>query len=139
MPGSAAIVCDASVLASIAFGDLHSEEARALARLRRLFAPSLLRYELAHVAVRRSLTPGDDWERVRQAFSASLRVPVRLVEPAWEQVFKLARAHRLSAYDASYLQVALALEIPLATLDKALAAVAEELGIAARPVELCAE
>jgi len=128
-----AVVCDASVLASIAFGDSHSEDARALARLRRLFAPSLLRYELAHIAVRRSMTPGDDSGPVLQAFAASLRVPVRLVEPSWQHVFELARTHRLSAYDASYLQVALALRVPLATLDRRLAQVADGLGIGARP------
>jgi predicted nucleic acid-binding protein len=132
MPANGAIVCDASVLASIAFGDLHSAEAQALVHLQRLFAPSLLRYELAHIAVRRSMIPGDDADRVRQAFTASLRVPVRLVEPSWHQVFELARAHGLSAYDASYLQVALALRVPLATLDRRLAQAADGLGIAAR-------
>jgi predicted nucleic acid-binding protein len=114
MPANGAIVCDASVLASIAFGDPHSADARALAGRQKLFAPSLLRYELAHIAVRRSMTPGDDSGRVLQAFSASLRVPVILVQPSWQHVFELARTHGLSAYDASYLQVALALRVPLA-------------------------
>ena len=45
----------------------------------------------------------------------------------------LARSHRLSACDASYLQLALALRLPLATLDKRLAQAAEELGIETRP------
>ena len=134
MTTSEAVVCDASVLASIAFGDPHSADARALTRLRRLFAPSLLRYELANVAVRRSISPGDDTDRVAQAFAAVLRVPVRLVEPSWQQVFDLARAHGLSAYDAAYLQVAVALQIPLATLDARLAEAAERLKVRARPL-----
>ena len=134
MAVSEAVVCDASVLASIAFGDPHSADARALTRHRRLFAPSLFRYELANVAVRRSITPGEDVDRVAQGFAAGLRVPVRLVEPSWQLVFDLARAHGLTAYDAAYLQVAVALQTPLATLDARLGDAAERLGIRARPL-----
>jgi predicted nucleic acid-binding protein len=43
----------------------------------------------------------------------------------------LARENRLSAYDASYLQLALTLRVPLATLDKRLGQVAESLGVRA--------
>jgi len=46
-------------------------------------------------------------------------------------VVQLARAHGLSAYDASYLQIALALRVPLATLDTRLGKVADKLGIRA--------
>ena len=39
-------------------------------------------------------------------------------------IFRLAGKHGLSAYDASYLSLALADSVPLATLDKRLAAAA---------------
>ena len=42
----------------------------------------------------------------------------------------LARAHRLTVYDAAYLELALRLEAPLATLDKRLAAAAGAEGVA---------
>jgi len=128
-----AVVCDASVFAAMVFGEPGSIEAHALTRSRRLVAPSLLRYEMAHVAVHRLACAGDMTRHVQQAFAASLRVPMRLVEPSWPAVLDLARAQRLSAYDASYLQLALALRLPLVTLDKRLARVAEELGIETRP------
>ncbi len=44
-------------------------------------------------------------------------------------VLSLARAQRLSAYDSAYLELALRLGLPLATLDVRLAEAAERLGI----------
>ena len=41
----------------------------------------------------------------------------------------LARAHRLTAYDAAYLELALRLDLPLATLDQALLAAAVATGV----------
>ena len=49
-------------------------------------------------------------------------------EPDSETMLTLARAHRLTAYDASYLELALRLGAPLATLDRALAAAARTTG-----------
>jgi len=57
------------------------------------------------------------------------------VEPSWPAVVQMAREHGLSAYDASYLQVAQALGVPLATLDERLAEVTETLGLLATPRE----
>jgi len=42
----------------------------------------------------------------------------------------LARAHKLPAYDAAYLELALRLGLPLATLDEDLAAAAAAVGVA---------
>jgi predicted nucleic acid-binding protein len=128
-----AVVCDASVLAAIAFEEHNSTEARTLTRSRRLLAPSLLRYEMAQVAVTKCTRSPDDASRVMQAFAASLRVPVRLLMPSWPAVVELARAHNLSAYDASYLQLARELHISLATLDVRLGRAAEALEIKAAP------
>ena len=131
---SSAIVCDASVLASLVFDEHDSPLAQALTRSRRLFAPRLLRYEMAHVTVSKSLRlPADSAGRLIKAFEAGLRVPVRLVEPHWPNVVALALAHGLSAYDAAYLQVSLSLSLPLATLDKRLGRAAERLGLLAVP------
>jgi predicted nucleic acid-binding protein len=46
-------------------------------------------------------------------------------------VLSLARAHRLSAYDAAYLELALRRGLPLATLDDKLRAAASALGVPA--------
>jgi predicted nucleic acid-binding protein len=49
--------------------------------------------------------------------------------PAEAGTLALARSHRLSVYDASYLELALRGGVPLATLDKKLAAAAKSEGV----------
>ena len=50
---------------------------------------------------------------------------------AFEDIPRLARAHGLTTYDASYLEVAVRLGIPLATLDQTLARAAADEGVQA--------
>ncbi|MDQ2917711.1 MAG: type II toxin-antitoxin system VapC family toxin [Pseudomonadota bacterium] len=45
-----------------------------------------------------------------------------LVEPDWDRLPALARRWQLSAYNAAYLEIALARNAPLVTLDARLAA-----------------
>ena len=46
---------------------------------------------------------------------------------------QLAEQHRLSAYDAAYLELALRLGLPLATADRALIAAAQAVGVPLLP------
>jgi predicted nucleic acid-binding protein len=50
-------------------------------------------------------------------------------EHVWDTTLKLARDHRLSSYDAAYLELALRHGLALATLDEALRRAAEQLKI----------
>ncbi len=50
-------------------------------------------------------------------------------ERAWKSIFDLAAKHRLSSYDAAYLELAVRKRATLATLDKALARAAEAEGV----------
>jgi predicted nucleic acid-binding protein len=50
---------------------------------------------------------------------------------AWGDVLSLARAYRLSAYDAAYLELAVRRGLPIATLDGKLKAAAAALGVPA--------
>ncbi|MCS7248720.1 MAG: type II toxin-antitoxin system VapC family toxin [Anaerolineales bacterium] len=60
-------------------------------------------------------------------------LPIQLEEipqtVAWDNVLSLARIHQLSAYDAVYLELALRLNLPLATLDEALRQAANQCGV----------
>ncbi|HXX21819.1 MAG TPA: type II toxin-antitoxin system VapC family toxin [Terriglobia bacterium] len=50
---------------------------------------------------------------------------------AWSEVLGLGRTHRLSAYDAAYLELALRRGLPLATLDDRLKSAASAVGVLA--------
>jgi predicted nucleic acid-binding protein len=71
----------------------------------------------------------------RQRLSGFLReLPVALdadtSTQAWSATMRLAEVHGLTVYDASYLELAQRLALPLATLDKALRAAAVATGVA---------
>jgi predicted nucleic acid-binding protein len=132
MAAEQALVCDASVLAAITFGEPDSGAAQSLVRSCRLLAPALLRYEMAQVAVRKCAQHPTGAFQILQALGASLRLPIRMLEPSWLNVIELARAEGLSAYDASYMQLAVELDVPLATLDARLGRAADKLGLRAR-------
>ena len=99
-------------------------------------APSLWPLEvlnaLAAAERRRRLTAAQ-----RHPLGGFLRdLPVTLdretAAQAWGATARLAEQHRLTLYDASYLELAQRLTLPLATLDKALRAAAGAAGIALR-------
>jgi len=52
---------------------------------------------------------------------------------SWFATAQLAELHRLTAYDATYLELALRLDLPLATSDKPLIAAAERAGVRVLP------
>ena len=47
----------------------------------------------------------------------------------WETVIALADRHNLSVHDATYLELALRMRLPLATLDRALVTAARTAGV----------
>jgi predicted nucleic acid-binding protein len=130
------LVLDASVALSWCFED--EEDDYALSVLRALreseaIVPSLWPLELVN-----GLTTAERKRRIGAAEAARFLNAVKalpvVVEPlsreaAFGAVRLLAHKHRLSAYDAAYLDLAVRLGVPLATLDKPLrnAAAAEGL------------
>jgi predicted nucleic acid-binding protein len=130
MVAESAVVCDASALAAVIFGEPDSDHVLSLTRARRLFSPTLLRYELGQTALRKCSATPTDSERIETHLADSLRLPVQLLQPSWLAAFRLAKENGLTIHDASYLQLALELKIPLITLDKRLSRVARGLGVA---------
>ena len=106
--------------AQAAFVRIKSEEA---------VVPSLWWFEIRNILVvnerRKRITESDTGVFLRDL--AGLRIRVDR-EPEESVVLRLARTHRLSVYDASYLELALREAIPLATLDAELTAAARAEG-----------
>ena len=125
----AAFVLDAPT--AIAGFASDEEEPAAAAVVSRGFAdivavPALWPFEVANILalkVRRgTLPPADRLLALRTTRDLRLSIdPVDVRSEHFESVIALAEVHRLTIYDAAYLELAMRLGAPLATLDKALA------------------
>jgi predicted nucleic acid-binding protein len=128
-------VIDASVTLSWVYSDEHSAASDALlARVANQGAvvPSLWRLEIAS-----ALQNGIKRKRIDAAYRDSsiqklLRLPIE-TDPdtndyAWTTTLQLADVHRITVYDASYLELALRRGLPLATRDEQLTAAAGAAG-----------
>ena len=68
-----------------------------------------------------------------QAFQGLAGLPIEIDDEtagrAWRDTLTLAETHRLTLYDAAYLELAVRRSLPLATLDAALRAAADAAGV----------
>lgn len=117
-----ATVVDASVIAAVLFDE--PEAAPVVASISgTLFAPVLLRYEMASVCATKLDRQPKYAKITLQRYRLFAGLHIELVDPDWETLPVLASQWGLSAYDAAYLQLAIAREAPLITLDGRLARV----------------
>ena len=124
-------VLDASATASWCFDDVSAADA-AMERLPADHAvvPALWWFEVRNILIvnerRGRIEPVDS-----DVFLDDLaRLPIRIESHTSERlVVALARKHRLTAYDAAYLALAVRLTAPIATLDRALANAAHAEGL----------
>ena len=123
-----AFVLDASVTACWALEDEADPQADlAYRRIRteEAVVPSLWWFE-----VRNILVVNERRKRITQSVTTTFlrevtRLPIRVDRiPVEAEVLRLARVHRLSVYDAAYLELARREGLPLATLDRDLAGAA---------------
>ena len=130
-------VLDCSVAKSWVFPDEATESTDQLRESLldgRAFVPALWPIEVANVllvATRRGRIDRTEWPRIARNLEA---LPL-VIDPVstsriWGEVLDVARTHRLSAYDAMYLELAIRMQLPLATLDRALATAARAAGVA---------
>ena len=119
-------VVDASILGAIIFEEPRADEASALVEGFDLQAPTLVAYELLHIAQKKCLRYPIQREAFQEALIAALAMAIRWHEVDYIAVLDLALETGLSTYDASYLYLARALGAPLATFDHRLAQAAGE-------------
>lgn len=128
-----AFVVDASISASWALDDEdHSTADVALDRScsDSIVVPSLWWFEIRNLLVmaerRKRSTPAKTLDFLRSLKRLNLSIDV---SPDERNVIELARRHHLTVYDSSYLELAMREIVPLATLDRKLAAAAKDEGV----------
>jgi predicted nucleic acid-binding protein len=130
------LVLDSSVALAWVYADETTDAVLRLfddVRLYGAWVPGLWRWEIANVLqmnVRRGRHAGD----FRDGALASLallpvKVDAEADRQAWSAALHLAERHRLTAYDAAYLEIASRRKIALATLDQQLRAAAMSEGV----------
>jgi predicted nucleic acid-binding protein len=88
-------------------------------------APALWWFEIRNALLMNERRARLDPSQIAAILAHLARLPIALDrEPAGDAVLALARAHRLTFYDAAYLELALRRDAPLATLDQRLGAAA---------------
>ena len=126
------LVIDASVTAAWAFEEPNeiADRVFALVGAETMLAPALWWYELRNVLVlgerRGRITEQQTAQFLRDI--SRLRIAIDST-PEESDILSLARRHRLTVYDAAYLELALRAALPLATLDTMLAAAARAEGV----------
>jgi predicted nucleic acid-binding protein len=129
-------VLDASVAVAWCFDDESTPAAWALLdRLRRApgHVPALWALEIGNILLgaerRRRITRARTTEFLEILGELDIRVDPDLPGRAFRDVLPLARERRLTTYDATYLELAMRLGLPLATKDTALTRAATALRI----------
>ncbi len=95
-------------------------------------APAIWPLELGNVLVMAERRGRIDAAQIAEFVALVRDLPVAIDEEtpqrALDEVLALARAEKLTTYDASYLELAMRLGVPLATQDRELRQAAERLG-----------
>jgi predicted nucleic acid-binding protein len=133
-------VIDSSVALSWCFEDEASSESDALferVRYDGAIVPALWHLELGNVLLqaekRGRISAGDVALRLELIGELPISVDRETTSRAWREILTLARAERLTTYDATYLELALRRGLPLLTKDRDLASAARRLGVAVLP------
>ena len=129
-------VVDASVALAWCFDDEATPATRALLdrfEQEQAEVPSLWHLELANALAlaerKRRITPARSSEFTALVAALPIVTDAETSTRALNTVLDLARRERLSAYDASYLELAMRRGVPLATTDRELARAARRAGV----------
>jgi predicted nucleic acid-binding protein len=130
------LVLDSSVALAWIYADETTEAVLRLfddIRLGGAWIPGLWRWEIANVLqlnVRRGRHTGDFRDKALASLTLlPVKVDAEADRQAWSAALLLAERHRLTVYDAAYLEIASRRKIALATLDRDLRAAAVSEGV----------
>ncbi len=111
-------VADASILAALIFQEPRRNEAESLLRGADLYAPTLLPYELASIARKKSSKSPGKRPQILEALRNALAMDMSLVNTDAVELTALALDKNLTVYDAAYLWLARSLGAELLTFDR---------------------
>jgi predicted nucleic acid-binding protein len=118
-------VLDCSVTMAWIFPDEATRETDALRESltgKMAIVPSLWPLEVGNilcVASRRGRIDREDWIRIQKDLGElPIEIDGETHRRVWGAILPIAAHHSISVYDASYLELAIRLNLPLATLDK---------------------
>ena len=117
---TAAKVVDASALAAATFHEPGAPIAQARLREGIFFAPTILRFEMASVCLKKLRSRPAERDAILLQYDHSLAFPVQEHLVNQSEVLIFAEQFNLSTYDASYLWLARHLDAELITLDQQL-------------------
>lgn len=75
----------------------------------------------------------EDWRVALEELALQIDIEPPVIDRYFRDIVDIARRFQLSAYDASYLELAVRKRLPLATLDRRLRAAAVEAGVKVLP------
>ena len=78
---------------------------------------------------RQSIAAGDHRQLLRRLATLPIVTDIETAPRAWHETVELAERHRLTLYDATYLELSLRRQLPLATFDAALQRAATAAGV----------
>ena len=119
-------VVDASALAALLFGEPEGDQVVSALRKGPLFAPTLLRYELASVCLKKIRRHPDRRADLFAALDLLAQMDLQEVEIPPVDVIELAERTGLTIYDAAYLWLSRWLGATLVTLDTRLESAARD-------------
>lgn len=119
------LVVDCSVLSALLFHEPNRDQALFALAGKDLFAPDLMDYEIANVAVKKSAFVATEF--VTHALLAFSQLQLTRYRVTATRQFELASQFGLTAYDAAYLAVAAEINAPLVTFDAKLGQAARQL------------
>jgi predicted nucleic acid-binding protein len=129
-------VLDCSVTMAWYFKDEASPYANAVRKALsqdRAVVPALWPLEIANILVlgerRQRSTPAEASKWLGYLQQLPIQVDEETPVRAWSDILHVARSYQLSAYDAAYLELAIRLGLPLASLDDRLKAAAASAGV----------
>jgi predicted nucleic acid-binding protein len=136
LDGSESLVIDCSVTMAWYFKDeatAYTNAVRAALATGRAAVPALWPLEVANVLLmgerrkRSTQAKATKWLRFLNALPIAVDAPTPGL--AFDPILSLARSHKLTAYDAAYLELAMRLGLPLAARDDALEKAAKAVGV----------